>query len=307
MDLTVKSLLSLFPDRKLLLPLQGNRSDWPYHIAMCNPQFKDIWNRLTYSNMYSALSMIYNMNVSWWNEPAITKVLFGLFSINFFGLNTMRYQGFTEFKDNRLSSFSDSLKHVLNPNEYVLWDEPVINMADGVVVNTYNDALDMVAKQPMKARAIMFDYGRLDDMYGNNITIETPTGIRFRYFGLKRNSFLKYKLGDQVKAGQVLGLVGCSGKLCARPILHIECGYRFLKDVQSELPKNMSDIINQFKLNQFPIPALNFEAFYEMPLWTDYRDTQEGIERMYVKDIKYIFNPGHFMRAGSLIKKTSNK
>ena len=293
-------ILDLLPRKRILLPLQGYRSEWPYHVAMCNPSCRDVWERLTYSNMASALQIIYNMNVRWYHYMFISKLTAALFSLNFFGLNTMRYQGFTEYKDNRLSSYTDQLKYVLHPKEYVLWEEPVINMIDGKVTNIYNDALDIISKEAMSSRALVYDPGRLDEMYGNNITIEHECGLRVRYFGLKRNSFLKYKLGDEVKAGQVLGQVGCSGRMAKRPYLHIEASFKFA-------PNTGFDVADGTKFNQIPLPAFNFESFYEMPLWTDYRDTSEGIERMYVRDIKYILNPGHFMRAGSLVKKTSNK
>ena len=298
MDVTIKSILDKFPERKVLLPLQGNRSDWPYHVTMCNLQFKDIWNRLTWSDMASSLAIIYRMNCIPTDYTTIKTYMQELFALNFFGLNPMRYQGFTEYKDNRLSSYTDQLKYVLNPSEFVLWDEPVINMMSGTVVNIYNESLDMISRKAFNTRPVFGD--RMNELYGNSIAIETDNGIRVYYCGLMKNSFLKYKVGEQVKAGQIIGKVGCSGALSKRPFLHIEVAYRFA-------PETGNKTADSFKLNQISVPLINFEPFYEMPLWTDYRDTQEGIERMYVKDIKYIFNPGHFMRAGSLIKKTSNK
>lgn len=296
MDTIVKTILDKFPNRKLSLPLAGYRQDWPYHVLVCNPSFKDIWNRLTYYDMVSTLAVIYRMNATVFDIGTIKTELRELFALNFFGLNTMRYQGFTEYKDNNLSSYTDQLHYVLNPSEFVLWNEPVLNMADGTVVDTYNESLDIISKQALNSRPVFSD--RAKELYGNYISIETDNNIRFTYYGLKKNSFLRYKIGEKVKAGQVIGNVGCSGAIAKRPFLHVEVSFRFAPDV---------NIAKDFRINEFPVPAVNFEAFYEMPMWTDFRDTKEGIERMYVKDIKYIFNPGHFMRAGSLLRKTSNK
>ena len=298
MDIVVKKILDLFPTRKLRLPLLGNRQDWPYHITMCNPGFREVWERLSYYNMVSSLVMIYKTNALIPTYGLIDKTLRTLFSLNFFGLNTMRYQGFTEYKDNRLSSYTDQLKHVLNPNEYVLWDEPVYSMTDGTVVKIYNDSLDMISRDALNSRPVFGD--EVNKLYGNNIMIETDKGIQVLYSGLRRNSFLRFKMGDMVKAGQEIGRVGCSGSFAKRPFLHIEFAFKFI-------PNSNIETVQNLQLNNFPVPAVNFESFYEMPLWTDYRDTAEGIERMYVKDIKYIFNPGHFLRAGSLIKRTTNK
>ena len=298
MDTITKKILDLFPTRKLHLPLAGYRQEWPYHITMCNPGFREVWERLSYYNMVSSLVMIYRTNMLIPSYGVIDKALRTLFSLNFFGLNTMRYQGFTEYKDNRLSSYTDQLKYVLNPDEYVLWDEPVYAMADGVVTKTYNELPDMISKEALNSRRIFAD--RLFKIYGNSIIIETENHIQIIYSGLRRNSFLRFKVGDQVKAGQEIGHVGCSGALSKRPFLHVEFSYRFL-------PNTNIAAMDSTQFNSFPVPAVNFESFYEMPLWTDYRDSAEGVERMYVKDIKYIFNSGHFLRAGSLIKRTTNK
>ena len=296
MNELLKSIIEKFPNRKLYLPLKGQRSDWNYHVLMCNTSMKDIWNRMTYYDMISSLSVIYKMNATILDIGTLRSHLRELFSINFFGLNTMRYQGFTEFKDNHLSSYVNQLHHVLNLNEFVLWDEPVFNMADGKVTRTYNDSLDMISKEPLNRK---FFGDSVNKIYGNSITIETENNIAFTYCGLKHNSFLRYKIGDEVKAGQQIGNVGCCGAIAKRPFLHIEVGFKFLPSITPS--------IDQFREGEFPVPIVNFEPFYEMPLWTDFRDSREGIERMYVKDIKYIYNGGHFMRAGSLIKKTSNK
>lgn len=298
MDSIAKFILDKFPTRNLHLPLQGYRSDWPYHVTMCNTTLKDVWNRLTYYNMISAFSVMYKVNAMAAVVPLLGSSVKELFSLNFFGLNTMRYQGFTEYKDNRLSSYTDQLKYVLNPSEFVLWDEPVLSMTDGTVVELYNETNDMINRGSLNSRVFIGD--NLNIMYGNHVAIETDNFIRVYYCGLRRNSFLKLKEGDRVTVGQKIGNVGCCGTAGKRPYLHIEFAFNVVKNTGIKA-------IDDARLIQVPIPAVNMEAFYEMPLWTDYRDSAEGVERMYVKDIKYIFNPGHFLRAGSLIKRTANK
>ena len=296
MNEVMKYIIEKFPERKIKLPLRGQSQDWPYHVVMCNTTMKDIWNRMTYYDMYSSLSVIYRMNATIFDIGTIRSQLRELFSINFFGLNTMRYQGFTEFKDNHLSSYANQLHYVLNPNEFVLWDEPVYSMTDGTITRIYNDSLDTISKEPLNRK---FLGDSVNKIYGNSITIETDKHITVTYCGLQHNSFLRYKIGEKVKAGQQLAKVGCCGAIAKRPFLHIEVGFN--------IAPNVSPTIDQMREGEFPLPIVNFEPFYEMPLWTDYRDTKEGIERMYVKDIKYIYNAGHFMRAGSLIKSVSSK
>ena len=295
MNELVKSIIEKFPTRKLYLPLKGQRSDWNYHIMVTNPSFTDIWNRMTYWNMMGALSYICKFNLPL-RTVGLQTMITELFTLNFFGLNTMRYQGFTEYKDNLLSSYSNQLKYTLNPDEFVLWNEPVINMADGKVVKIYNDALDMITREPFN-RALV--YQTANEVYGNSISIDTDKGIIFHYYGLKKGSFLRFKIGDEVKAGTEIGRVGCNGMIAKRPFLHLEVGIDGLPDIlkTDKVPT----------MTVFPLPIVNFEQFYEVPLITDTRETREALERMYVKDIKYIYNAGHFMRAGSLVKKTSNK
>ena len=169
MDTITKKILDMFPTRKLHLPLLGYRQEWPYHITMCNPGFREVWERLSYYNMVSSLVMIYRTNMLMPSYGVIDKALRTLFSLNFFGLNTMRYQGFTEYKDNKLSSYTDQLKYVLNPDEYVLWDEPVYAMADGVVTRTYNELPDMISREALNSRRIFAD--RLFKIYGNKSRI----------------------------------------------------------------------------------------------------------------------------------------
>ena len=305
MDQLTKYIDELFPKRRLLLPLQGYRQDWPYHVMICNPTFEEVWERLSILNKASAFYTIFKTNkIKWWTIPlaiapaASSLLAVRLFSLNFFGLNTMRYQGFTEYKDNRLSSYTSQLKQVLNPNEFVLWDEPVINMADGTIIESWNEELDMVSRHSIneteKYQPMVFN-----KIYGNNITIETENGLQFRYGGLQKNSFNRYKIGDFVKAGQPIGKVGCSGRLSKRPFLHIELAFR-------PLPNTGIKIVDSSRWNAYPVPAVNFESFYEMPMLTDYRDNGDALERIYVKDIKYLFNGGRFLRAGSLVKKTGN-
>lgn len=292
----IKAVAECLPSKKMALPLYGQRSDWNYHVLMCNPSMKDIWNRLTYSDIQSAFSTIYKMNISPMTIFRLRTAMKELFAFNFFGLNTMRYQGFTEFKDNRLSSYTDQLKYVLNPNEFVLWGEPVICMADCTITEVSNNRNDMISREALNSRPIMGD--RMEELYGNYIGTVTDGGVSIFYCGLMKNSFLRYKVGEKIKAGQEIAKVGCSGAAAKRPFLHIEFGLSPISGLPME---------DQYRYATFPVPLVNFEAFYEMPLWTDYRDTREGIERMYVKDIKYTYNPGHFMRAGSLIRKTINK
>ncbi|MGI8704566.1 MAG: M23 family metallopeptidase [Sphingomicrobium sp.] len=88
---------------------------------------------------------------------------------------------------------------------------PIYSVADGTVVNFY-DAVDEQVPGPNPAGVTTEAIG------GNMLVVNIGDGAYAFYAHLQRGS-LKAKLGDRVKAGQVLGLLGNTGNSTA-PHLH---------------------------------------------------------------------------------------
>jgi hypothetical protein len=94
---------------------------------------------------------------------------------------------------------------------YTYYGTPVYAAADGVVVNSYDDADEQVPGPEAKGIT-------MENIGGNMLVIDMGGGAFTFYAHLQRNS-LRVKLGDKVKVGQVLGLLGNTGNSTA-PHLH---------------------------------------------------------------------------------------
>jgi hypothetical protein len=104
------------------------------------------------------------------------------------------------------------------------YGDRIYSVADGIVVNLYDEAPDQVpGPQPTGITT--------ENIGGNMIVVDIGGGAYAFYAHLQRGS-LKAKLGDTVKAGQVLGLLGNSGNSTA-PHLHFH-----LMDGKSPLNAN---------------------------------------------------------------------
>lgn len=94
---------------------------------------------------------------------------------------------------------------------YRFYGAPVLAAADGVVVNLYNDADEQTPGGPVKGLTA-------ENIGGNMLVINIGGGAYAFYAHLQRDS-LRVKLGDHVKAGQTIGLLGDTGNSDA-PHLH---------------------------------------------------------------------------------------
>ena len=92
-----------------------------------------------------------------------------------------------------------------------IYGAPIYSVADGTVVNVYDEADEQVPG-PKPTGITMANIG------GNMMVVDIGDGAFAFYAHLQRGS-LKAKLGDKVKAGQVLGLLGNTGNSTA-PHLH---------------------------------------------------------------------------------------
>jgi len=91
------------------------------------------------------------------------------------------------------------------------YGDPIYSVADGTVVNLYDEAPEQVPGPHPTGITV-------DNIGGNMLVVDIGGGAYAFYAHLQRGS-LKAKLGDKVKAGQVLGLLGNTGNSTA-PHLH---------------------------------------------------------------------------------------
>ena len=285
----IKEVVKHLPGKSLALPIR----EIPYpnsYVLWCNPTYYGLWKKLSLLNRAWDLVRIFQRNLIVYTY--MLNIASMIFSIEFHGVTAMRYEGFTEYKDIRLNSYDSELKYVLNPNEYVFFGTPVYAMCEGEVVEVVNKNLDNTRLGEITSLART----DIDYLYGNYIAIQN-NGLIYYYAGLQFNSMLKWKVGDKVKAGDMLGKVGCNGRIGRQPALHIECRSALQIKI---LPSVLGDIF-------LPLPMLKFEPFYEYKFLNQARSNYEALTKTRQQDITWqVNNVGSFNNSGSFIRKSLN-
>lgn len=291
----IKEILDALPTRRMALPIR----EIPYpnsYCLWCNPSYIKLWSRL--SNINKAWDMARLYLRTEFTYFYMLNIISMIFSIEYYGVTAMRYEGFTEYKDTRLNSYDSEIKYILNPNEYVFYGTPVYSMCEGEVCEIYNKVLDnsRLGEVTSIAKNMSLEY-----LYGNYICIKL-NGLRYYYAGLQFNSMIRWKIGDKVKAGDMIGKVGCCSRINRTPALHVEC--------RSDLHLNLSKIpiIGESIGDIFlPLPVLKFEPFYEWKFINEARTTYDALVKTRAQDIKWQVNAiGSFSNAGSFIRKSLN-
>jgi hypothetical protein len=93
---------------------------------------------------------------------------------------------------------------------YPGFGEPIHAVADGTVVNLYNDAAEQVPGEPK---------GVTPASIGGNMLVIDIGGGNFAFYAHLQPGSLKVKLGDRVRTGQVIAKLGNTGNTTA-PHLH---------------------------------------------------------------------------------------
>ena len=291
----MKEILDALPTRRMALPIR----EIPYpnsYCLWCNPSYIKLWSKL--SNINKAWDMARLYLRTEFTYFYMLNIISMIFSIEYYGVTAMRYEGFTEYKDTRLNSYDSEIKYILNPNEYVFYGTPVYSMCEGEVCEIYNKVLDnsRLGEVTSIAKNMSLEY-----LYGNYICIKL-NGLRYYYAGLQFNSMIRWKIGDKVKAGDMIGKVGCCSRINRTPALHVEC--------RSDLHLNLSKvpIIGESIGDIFlPLPVLKFEPFYEWKFINEARTTYDALVKTRAQDIKWQVNAiGSFSNVGSFIRKSLN-
>lgn len=94
---------------------------------------------------------------------------------------------------------------------FPFYGDSIYSVADGTVVNTYDEAEEQIPLQPAK--------GLSPASIGGNMLVVDIGGGAYAFYAHMQRGSLKAKLGDRVTKGQVLGLLGNTGNTDA-PHLH---------------------------------------------------------------------------------------
>ncbi len=169
-------------------------------------------------NYTENLKLIFNTASSTTNE-ANNEVLFSLKSID-----RDMYE-----KDSVLTSYIQSLsaEKVWEYNKKLLARLNLSNPVKGIVTSSFNSddghfGVDVAAEQNAKIKSVLAGvvmFSGFAEDFGNYIIINHPDDFCSVY--LHASSILK-KQGDIIKSGEVIALVGSTGKLSTAPHLHFE-------------------------------------------------------------------------------------
>lgn len=275
-------IYGLFAEKKLIMPIY-NIDSLSYHHCLLLPSSREeteLWTRMTASDSLFILQNIFDIKNLIFKRFLEDKEI--IFELDFFGLTQLPNNGFGILNDYRVEHYTEDMKYNYALKDYVMFDIDVRSMTSGIVTRINNEYIDWISK--VKPSMISYNEHSSDNLYGNSITVDYQ-GCEITYYGLKRNSMTKYKIGDTILPRQLIGRVGCNGKLGSIPFLH----------VSFRIPGNR-EIIDLSKIE--------FEPFYNVNIINSYRNTPEAISRMTSRDINYVYNSGRILYSdGLLIKK----
>ena len=95
--------------------------------------------------------------------------------------------------------------------DFAYYGDPIHSVADGVVVNSWNESDEQVPLKPA--------VGLIPASIGGNMLVVDIGGGAYAFYAHFQRNSLKAKVGDRVTKGQVLGLLGNTGNSDA-PHLH---------------------------------------------------------------------------------------
>ena len=262
---TVSELMQVIP-KSMSLPIWGFREP-EFHLLATNPQASKYYSQFQLMTGLASY-VLARSKLLYLTLSAFAEYLSG---IQFYGVQPLNFKGFTQLRDKRINSFTDTSHVIISPYEYILFNHPVRATADGVV-----ESIDMGSYEDRVYRNTNF-LSRLahnpNDYRGNYISIKHNEVIRSNYCNLKKYSS-KLKVGDQVKKGQIIGRVGLSS------IINSPCLIYFL----SVAPGIDLGFLGRYT---FPLPSVEWERVITCRLTNQFIKSINGIEDFYAKDIKY--------------------
>jgi len=160
-----------------------------------------------------------------------------------------------------------------NKNEsFVTYGKEILAVADGVIIEIQDNIPDNAGES--NERAVKLNRYNLS---GNHLVLDIGNGINVVYAHLIPNSF-KFKVGDRVKTGDVIGLLGNSGESTGPHLhMHVETSNKLVLGGEG-LPyklKEFSEITvfddnvnidSLFTNKKLPINNLNNKRRNEIPM-----------------------------------------
>lgn len=129
--------------------------------------------------------------------------------------------------------------HFEDVRDFYTHEAPVYAPADGVVVDVVNGLEDLYEADFNMGQAVQ--EGKVKDLAGNYVIVQHTEGEYSHLFHLLKGS-IPVKVGDYVRSGQKVGVVGFSGAATTYSHLHYQFmdGPDFLRD--QALPCKFSDV-----------------------------------------------------------------
>jgi murein DD-endopeptidase MepM/ murein hydrolase activator NlpD len=152
-------------------------------------------------------------------------------------------------------------------SSFPFYGDPIYSVADGLVVNTYDEVDEQVPLEPAK--------GLVPASIGGNMMVVDIGGGAYAFYAHMQRGTLKAKVGDHVKKGQVIGLLGNTGNTDA-PHLHFH-----LMDGTSPLHANgLPFVLDRFS-SDGTLPANQIDPMFEgKPVTIDAKGRGEHANQM---------------------------
>ena len=314
---TVDDLVNIMP-KYMKLPIQGFRNK-NFHCFVTTDHFLELLNRQGAINSILSATLMKkivahqlfnggvhtiasnNIGDSIFMESMIhqSKAVFTivlprlnyLMSVHFFGVQPVfDGRGLTEYRENKVNSFTNQIHRILSPYEYIIFNHPVHAVADGKVISIENSYSDQLY------RLFEVDFASIkpDDYIGNTIEIEHSPVCHSIYGNLKKNSMM-VRVGDKITRGQTIARVGMSGQ---HPSPYL---FFALSTPGVKIP-----IAGNIKLGLLAAHGVwdthfEYDLFkLSTPLTDEYR-TEDFYNYIRTDNIKYTFAPSK-LRDGVLVK-----
>lgn len=295
-------------DISFRLPFNGFQ-DPNCHIISWYPGIYDYYSRQTTLNSAIILcGHAFGGETETWYGTAVSKIFraYGrnklvtyLFTLQFFGIQSQRFKGFTQYKNRNIDFYNSSLHHVLTNDEYLFFNKPVRASEDGEVIEIFNDI-----KDPIPQIYYHKDYDNIsfstNTFIGNYITVSHKGLVNTTYGGLRQNS-MKCKIGDRVRKGDIIANVGCTGQ---NPYPFLSISFTIADTLLDRFPA----ITKQFITSSLSRGMFPFDTFYYYPLVKHgIMEDLTAMSSTYTKDIKYqCTNRSYFVKDMCLIKPAIN-
>ena len=112
---TVSELMQVIP-KSMSLPIWGFREP-EFHLLATNPQASKFYSQFQLMTGLASY-LVARSKMSYLTLSAFAEYLSG---IQFYGVQPLNFKGFTQLRDKRINSFTDTSHVIISPYEYILF------------------------------------------------------------------------------------------------------------------------------------------------------------------------------------------